>query len=120
MKKRIMGIFFVGLVFLTYINPAQAKWWIFGKTEDIPEIVNLFVGGVDVTNMESRGLFLDASNLEAGGVVIKGFVAPGEAPAAVAKISLDGGGNWEDINIQQKEEQQLLVGNISKEVLNLK
>ena len=101
MKKRIMGIFFVGLVFLTYINPAQAKWWIFGKTEDIPEIVNLFVGGVDVTNMESRGLFLDASNLEAGGVVIKGFVAPGEAPAAVVKISLDGGGNWEDINIQQ-------------------
>ena len=99
MKKLIVGIV-LALVFLAYSPQVQAKWWIFGKAEDIPEITSIFIGTLDITDIDTDELTLDNSNLDGGNIIIKGFAAKGEAPLAMVKVSLDGGQTWEDVNIR--------------------
>ncbi len=99
MKRLFTGIILV-VVFLAYSFEAQAKWWIFGKAEDIPEITSIFIGSLEITNISTDELLLDNSNLEGDDLVIKGFAAKGEAPLAMAKISFDGGRTWVDANIK--------------------
>ncbi|MCK4810380.1 MAG: hypothetical protein KAS99_05555 [Candidatus Omnitrophica bacterium] len=99
MKRLFVGISLV-LVLSAYNFEAQAKWWIFGKAEDVPEITSIFIGSLEITNISADELILDKSNLEADDIVIKGFAAKGEAPLAMAKISFDGGGTWVDVNIK--------------------
>ena len=103
MKKIILSIF-VAVLFMSFlgINSADAKWWVFGKAEDVPEISSLFVGGIEVMSLHAELLSLDSSNLETGMVVIKGFGSKAEAPLAVVKISLDDGQTWEDVPIEHE------------------
>lgn len=99
MKKRFIAAV-LGLMILVCIHQAQAKWWIFGKAEDVPEISSLFIGNIEVVGMSEKMLLLDSSNLQGRSVVVKGFAVKAEAPLAVAKISLDEGQTWEDIEIK--------------------
>ena len=100
MKKLVIGIIFLGLMFLVCANQAEAKGWLFGDEENLPEITSLFLGGVEITGMGAKELVLDNSNLEAGNVMIRGFVAKAGVPLAMAKISLDGGQAWEEVGIE--------------------
>lgn len=99
MKKLIAGMVLT-LVLFALSPQAQAKWWIFGKAEDIPEITSLFIGNIDVTYFDADELMLDKSNIEGGMITIKGFAAKGEAPLATAQVSLDDGTTWEDVEIK--------------------
>lgn len=100
--KRAVFMIVMGLLLLSVtVNPAYAKWWIFGRAEAIPEITDFFIGSIDISSLSGKELMLDDSNLEGGKILIKGFITKGEAPLAVAKISLDNGLTWQDASLQK-------------------
>lgn len=99
MKNRFIVIL-LGLMILTWTNQVQAKWWIFGKSEDTPEINSLFIANMDIGGVSEKSIVLDRSNLEGRNIVIKGFVTKATNPLAIVKISMDGGQTWEDVEVK--------------------
>ncbi|MFC1709375.1 hypothetical protein ACFL2J_04890 [Candidatus Omnitrophota bacterium] len=100
MIRKWITVLVLGIILFGHTNNAYARWWVFGKAEDIPEITSLFVGETEVVGRGREDLMLDVSSLEGDELVIKGFAVEAEASLAVAKISLDGGETWEQVKIE--------------------
>jgi hypothetical protein len=87
----------VSLLTAAALQPkAEAGWWIFGKSSGRPEIMKVFVGGVDLSGAENK-FALFRENLQDGNLVVKAFFRPAsKAPVAQARVSVDGGTTWQE------------------------
>ena len=78
--------------------PAQARWWIFGKQSDKPEITRVFVGGLSLDEVRDE-VTLTRESLEGGMVVLKGYTSKAGSAVALAEVSLDGGASWKEAEL---------------------
>ena len=79
---------------LTLSTTAEAKWWIFGQSQD--EVVTRYIYLNDIAYDElGKEVTLYRDMLPAGRVVIKGRGQSGKNRIGAAEISLDGGKEWQ-------------------------
>lgn len=93
--KRTIGYAFLLLfaVAVMFVSGAEAKWWIFGKSEGITEFRYLYLNGTSYDEMGPKvTLFRDA--LPGGLIAIRGKATAQNNKIGAVQVSTDGKASW--------------------------
>lgn len=99
-KKTNLTILITLALMLLSISAAEAKWWIFGQSEDTVEISYLFLNKASFDETGSK-ITLFKEMLPEGKVTINGKAAGGKSKIGSVRISLDGKETWSDANLSE-------------------
>ncbi len=92
----------IGVLMLAALN-AEAKWWIFGRSESVVSVKYLYFNNISIDELPPEVTMYQDLLIE-GQIVIRGRgTATGGAVAGV-RVSLDGKGTWQDAKLSDKGE----------------
>lgn len=78
----------------------EAKWWIFGQSEDAVSIQYLFLNKASFDETGSK-ITIYREMLPDGKITITGKANAGQGKVGSARVSLDGKNNWNDANLSE-------------------
>jgi len=90
MKKLILIVLIICFLGVAQV---QAKWWIFGQSEDIVELNYLYVNGISFDDIDDE-VILSTESLESGMVRVHGKASAGRNKIGKVSVSIDGGQTW--------------------------
>ncbi len=88
----LLVLFYLGVMLLT-ATPGQARWWIFGKQESIPEFTSIKFNSINVENVDEQ-ITLAREDLVDGGITIRGQAEEDKGIIGKVEVSFDGGETW--------------------------
>ncbi len=102
MKPNKMNIILMMLAVMLILSPAgsEAKWWIFGQSEDDVNIRYLFLNRSSFDETGSK-ITLYKEMLPDGKITITGKAEAGKKKVGSARVSLDNRENWNDANLSE-------------------
>jgi len=98
-RKSLTMILSLALVLFSLAS-VEAKWWIFGQSEDNVEISYLFINKASFDETGAK-ITLFKEMLPDGKVTINGKAVAGKGKIGSVRISLDGKETWRDANLSE-------------------
>jgi hypothetical protein len=98
-SKSLIMIMSFALVLLSFAG-AQAKWWIFGESDEEVSISYLFVNKSSFDETGAK-ITLFKEMLPDGKITISGKAVAGKGKIGSARVSLDGKETWKDANLSE-------------------
>jgi len=98
-RKSLTMILSLVLVLFSMAS-VEAKWWIFGQSEENVEISYLFINKASFDETGSK-ITLFKEMLPEGKVTINGKASAGKGKIGSVRISLDGKETWKDANLSE-------------------
>ncbi len=92
------SIIFCLLLLLMISSNAEAKWWIFGQSQDEVATRYIYLNDIGYDELDAE-VTLYRDMLPAGRVVVKGRAQSGKNRIGAAEISLDGGKEWQKASL---------------------
>ena len=83
---------YLGVMMLT-ATPSEAKWWIFGKSDNTPEFASIKFNSISVEDVDEQ-ITLGREDLVSGEITIRGRAELSDGVIGKVEISLDGGETW--------------------------
>lgn len=100
MNKKIMRVLIPVLLCLLAATNVQAKWWIFGQSEDEVSIKYLYLNEVSVDEANAK-LTVYKEFLPEGLIVLRGKASSIKAKIASVRVTIDGKEKWEDARFSE-------------------
>jgi len=99
--KHLKSIFILSLLSLVLIsNNVQAKWWIFGQSQDEIEVLYLYLNKVSLEESRTK-ITLYRESLEEGMIHIRGEARVRTGQIGSVRISLDDKDSWHDARLSR-------------------
>ncbi|HOG11378.1 MAG TPA: hypothetical protein PLR47_00190 [Smithellaceae bacterium] len=98
-SKSLIMVMSFALVLLSFAG-AQAKWWIFGESDEEVSISYLFVNKSSFDETGAK-ITLFKEMLPDGKITISGKAVAGKGKIGSARVSLDGKETWKDANLSE-------------------
>ena len=93
MKKSIFTICMIMTIVLFFCSAAQAKWWIFGKSEGVVETRYVYLNGISYDELGPQ-VILYKDMLSRGMITIKGRATSSKKKIGAVQVSINNRETW--------------------------
>lgn len=98
MMKKMLAFFFLFVGLAGFVAEAEAKWWIFGQSEDEVATRYLYLNDISYDELGDK-VTLYRELLPNGQATLKGRGQAGRNKVGAVQISLDNGATWQKANL---------------------